>query len=97
MRQAVVIHHPQVHFYVGADAAERRNPLVFSPREWKMLWLCYCITSALVIFTVYLCLTATQPMRLQCTVTPAAKGAPAPRSAPAVKHPTQGVRYAINL
>jgi len=94
MRQAVVIHHPQVHFYMGADAAERRNPLVFSTREWKMLWLCYCITSALVIFTVYLCLTATQPLRLQCSVSPAP---PAAKRAPAVKPPAHDVRYAFKL
>lgn len=93
-RRPAVIFKPQTLFYVGADAAERRNPLVLSPREWKMLWLSYCITSLLVILTVFLCLKATQPVYVVYTPDQATVRKSAP-PAPKATKPT--VRYAFSL
>lgn len=61
-REIVVMYKPQTVFYAGRE--EDVKPLAFTSRDWKMLWICYCISTALVVLTLYLCLSATLPLRV---------------------------------
>jgi len=63
-REVVVMYKPQTIFYEGFEEAERRNSLVFTAREWKMLWISYCICVSVVLASLYLCVALAKPVRL---------------------------------
>ncbi len=64
LHRPAVVFKPQFVFYEGMDGAEARRPLGSTSRDWRVLWIAYCISTAVVILSVYLCLAATTPARV---------------------------------